>query len=232
MTAKKTNVVSMLSDNRMAIAKHHDSKMRDLEKQAVANWADQAQCALAVLDQSYWRDLGFRDWEEWLNDAAPQSASYTKANISIVRELKDDISAEQLKRIPHKTAKVLAKGIPKNMRKKPEMIAKAQRMKPEKFVRDVQKNHPELHIETLVKRQYGFSKTQDEMVEGAVQLYRVVEDKPDATREEAMEGFASQYILEHIEEWNEIKADFPTVSRGIGKGEKGKRAGSSSARKQ
>jgi len=195
---------------RSELAKHYDKKMRTLEAGTIASWSEMAQVAIVVHDNEYWRDLGFGSWDAWMHDAAPYSAKAMYRNTNLLRDLKEDVPMEDLKRIPRKSAKVM-QALPKSVRRKRETIEKAVRMKPDRFVQEIQETHPELHIETQVKREYAYSKSQSEIVDGAIELYRVVEDKPDATPEEALEAFAADYVIRHQDEYDAIRSQQDAV---------------------
>jgi hypothetical protein len=185
---------------RMELAKHHDKKMRSLEAGNIANWSTMAEVAIIVNDNEYWRDLGFGSWDAWMHDAAPHSAKAMYRNTNLLRDLKQDVPMEDLRRIPRKSAKVM-QALPKSVRRKRDTIDKATRMKPEHFVREIQTSHPDLHIENLVKREHAYSKSQSEIIDGAIALYRLVEEKPEASEEEAHEAFAVDYVMAHHDEY-------------------------------
>lgn len=178
------------------LAHAHDEEMRSLERQNISNWVCMAELAIIVRDNQEWQLLNYKSWSDWLENAAPQSRSSVYGNIRLLEELEPDISREDLKEIPHATAKVLPM-LDSRERRDKSTVHKAKKLQPKKFVEDVQERRPDLHIEKLAPRKYSFTKTQAQIIDGGVEMYRTIEGKPDATDEEALEGAISDYILQH-----------------------------------
>jgi hypothetical protein len=178
------------------LAHAHDERMRELEKQNISNWCEMAELAIIVRDNQEWELLNYKSWSDWLENAAPQSRSSVYGNIRLLGELELDISRDDLKQIPHATAKVLPM-LDTKERRNPATVHKAKNLQPKKFVQDVQERRPDLHIEKLAPRKYSFTASQAKIIDGGVEMYRAIEGKPDATDEEALEGAIADYILQH-----------------------------------
>jgi hypothetical protein len=182
----------------------HHERMQELERQNISTWTEMAEIAILVRDNNEWSELGYHSWSDWLEHAVPQSASSVHAGIRVMETLDADIPREDQRLIPSGNAKVMAM-LPEKMRRDPEIVGNAKRLKPKKFVAAIQKAHPGLHIEKLAPRKHSFTLTQSEVIDGAIAMYQVIEDKPEASAEEALEGMASQYILENQGEYERIK---------------------------
>ncbi len=197
---------------RKELADVHDLRMKELEKQNVSNWVEMAEIAVMVRDNNEAPLLGYESWADWLQFAAPQSASAVHESIRILEQIGDDVPREDVRQMPKGNAKVVT-FLPQSDRQDPEWIKKAQTLKPKKLVAEVQRKRPGLHIEDLVPRKLGFSYTQSLVIDGAVSLYQVLEGKPQATAEEALEGACAAYILQNLEEYEKISGKKLKVAR-------------------
>lgn len=177
--------------------------MKELEKQNVTNWVEMAEIAVLVRDNNEAPVLGYESWTDWLEFAAPQSAAAVHESIRILEKIGDDVPREEVRQMPKGNAKVVT-FLPTSDRKDPEFIKGAKTLKPTKFVAEVQRKRPGLHIETMIKRKLGFSLTQSHIVDGAIAMYQVIEEKAEATAEEALEGACAEYILQHMDEYEKI----------------------------
>ena len=190
-------------DLKLQLALTHDERMKELERQTLSNWVEMAEIAIVVRDNNEAPLLGYESWTDWLKFAAPQSESAVHQSIRILGQLEKDIPREELRQMPKGNAKVLPY-MDQADRRDPKWIKNAKTMKPKKFVEEIQKKRPGLHIEKMAPRKYGFSISQSEIIDGAIAMYQVIEEKPDASAEEALEGAAAQYILEHMKQYEKI----------------------------
>lgn len=190
-------------DLKLQLALTHDERMKELEKQNVSNWVEMAEIAIVVRDNQEAPLLGYESWTDWLKFAAPQSEAAVHQSIRILGQLAEDVPREELRQMPKSNAKILPY-MDKEDRRDPKWIKKAKTMKPKTFVAEIQKKRPGLHIEKLAPRKYGFSISQSEIIDGAIAMYQVIEQKPEASAEEALEGAAAQYILEHMKEYEKL----------------------------
>jgi hypothetical protein len=189
-------------DLKLQLAIAHDEQMKELEKQNISNWAAMAELAIVVRDNCEAPLLGYESWTDWLQFCAPQSASAIHQSIRIIEQL-PDIPREEIREMPKSNAKVMTH-MDAADRADPQWKKNAKTMKPEKFVKEVQKKRPGLHIEKLSPRKYGFSMSQSLMIDGAVEMYQIIEQKPEASAEEALEACASEYVLEHLDEYEKL----------------------------
>lgn len=194
--------IASAESNKLAVASLHDARVRELEKLHVATWSEMAELCIVIQDNCEWECLGFESFNAWLLDAAPKSRSAMYVAMGLVKELAGDVATADLRQIEIGSAKVLAK-LPKKMRKKPETIAAAKR-RPREFVQHVQKTAPELHIETIAPRQFAFTASQERIIQGCLELVKLLLDI--TSDEEAIEAICADFIGEHQEQFDKMKA--------------------------
>ena len=188
---------------RLELAQEHDRRIKELEADGIKLWVEMAEIAILVRDNQEAPLLGYHSWTDWLHFAAPQAESTIHQSIRIIEAIEADVSREDMKQIPKGTAKILPY-MDKADRRDPKWIKKAKTLPPKKFVEEVQRKRPGLHIEKLAPRKYGFSISQSEIVDGAIEMYQIIEQKQEASAEEAIEGWATEYILGHLKEYERI----------------------------
>jgi hypothetical protein len=198
--ADTLEALDSIEAERLVLFSLHDERVRELEKQHVASWSEMAEICLLIDGNSEWRIGGYRSFGAWLESAAPQSKAAMYAAMGLVKELRQDVSEGELRQIPLGSAKVLAK-MPRRLRKRNIENAKK---RPREFVKDVQAAHPELHIETEVPRQYAFTASQADKIDGAVELAKMLFDL--TSDEQAWESIAVEFMQSHQETWEKIKA--------------------------
>lgn len=204
--------------SKLALAALHDARVRELEKQHVACWSEMAELSLVIRDNQEWEMLvrekpvicetcgavactEFHSFNAWLLDAAPHSRSAMYMAMGLREELQD-VPKEDLREIPLGSAKVLAK-MPKKMREQPATI-KAAKKQPREFVKHVQETAPELHIETSSPRAFALTASQERIVEGALQLVRLLMDLQ--TDEQCLEALCADFLAEHKDTYEKMKS--------------------------
>jgi hypothetical protein len=199
-----------VEEKRIQLAKDHDHRMRELEANHIATWSEMASIAIAVRDGREWELLKFGSFNQWLHDAAPQSRSHIYAGIGLLEELRQDVSKQDLKRIPQTTAKVMVL-MSKRQRQSKRVLEKAKTLAPREFIADVRDSMPELHLEKFTARRFNFSKSQDKIIEAALAMANVLEvgnilaaEHREMSDEQAMEKICSDYMLSHQGEYEAI----------------------------
>lgn len=157
---------SEFGQERYNLAKAHDERMRELEKIWSNTWQEIGLLAIVVRDNNEWKVLGYSSFNAWLLDACGKSRSVVYAAMGALDELKD-IPREQLQEISHQNAHVLKK-IPKTIRANPKVIEAARDLTNKAFVRKMKQDHPELHLEEFIKREFRFTETQEIEVDKAI----------------------------------------------------------------
>lgn len=204
--------------NKLALAALHDSRVRELEKQHVACWSEMAELSLVIRDNHEWEMLSrekpvicetcgavacteFHSFNAWLADAAPHSRSAMYMAMGLREELQD-VPTKDLREIPLGSAKVLAK-VPKSRRKDRETI-KAAKKKPREFVAHIQQTQPDLHIETVAPREFKFTGSQEQVIDGAIELVRLLMGL--GSDEECLEALCADFISENQELYAKMKS--------------------------
>ena len=194
-----------VSVERRAVARERDHQVRELERQHVACWSEMAALCQLIEEMEDWKVLGFESYNRWLLDAAPQSRSAMYAARGLLKELQS-VPKEQLREIPLGSAKVLAL-VPRRSRTK-GLIAEAKKV-PREFKAHVQDKFPELHIESSSKRSFEFTRSQEKLVDDAIQMTSIVEagemtddNIPD---EEAVCIWAKEYTENNRPTYEKIK---------------------------
>jgi hypothetical protein len=172
-------------------AQAYDFRMRDLEKQIVSTWHDAGSIGLAMRNSEGWSLLGYYSFGAWLMSAAPKSRSVVYAAINALDEL-SDVPAEDLKEIAHSTVHVLKK-LPKEVRSKPEVRKAAKDLTTKEFTRKMRADHPELHLEQLIRREFRFEASQEAAIDRAIEKAKELYDLP--TDELALENICADFML-------------------------------------
>jgi len=172
-------------------AQVYDSRMRELEKQIVSTWHEAGTIGLAMRNSNGWELLGHHSFNAWLLSAAPKSRSVVYAAINALDEL-SDMPAEELKEIAHSTVHVLKK-LPKDVRSKPEVRSAAKSLTTKEFTRKMKADHPELHLENYIKREFRFEASQEAAIDKAIEHAKELYDLP--TDELALENICADWLL-------------------------------------
>lgn len=180
----------------------HDQRFRELEKQRIACWSEQAELATLIHDNEEWRDLGFSGFNDWLESAAPKARSTMYGYISLLAEL-GDVPQKDLREMEPGPARVLSK-LPKNLRSQRRIVEKA-KQGTKVFVDHIQQHHPELHIETIEPESFAFTRTQRITVDGGIALAQAMLDLN--SREAAVEAVFADYISENREAFEKLRKE-------------------------
>lgn len=189
------------SELRLELAKAHDFRFRELERQRKANWSEQAELAQTIQDNHEYRELGFEHFDAWLSDAAPSARSTMFAYMSVRKEL-SDLKVEDIREIGSGSAKVLA-GLPKKLRRQRGVLDKA-KQGTKVFVNHLQETHPELHVETIAPESFAFTKTQRITVDGCIELAMAM--LPDLhSKEAAIESVCADFLTGNQDMYEKLK---------------------------
>jgi len=103
----ETEISMTPAEERQIRARYCDARVRELEELNVKYWAELATLCIEVEDGLLWQELGFKHFEDWLNDAAPHSRSTAFSGKKAMRELSPHIPAEDIAQMPHAHAHIL-----------------------------------------------------------------------------------------------------------------------------
>ena len=186
-----------IEPERLALATERDYQVRQLERQHVACWSQMAELCRVIEEQEDWRILGYSSFNTWLLSAAPQSRSAMYAARGLLKEL-EGLETSDLREIPLGSAKVLA-SVPK--RSRTQKLIEAAKRPPSEFKANVQDKFPELHIESSSKRSFEFSRSQEKIINGAIEMANIVE-AGEWTEDEMPEAEALSLICKEYIEHN------------------------------
>jgi hypothetical protein len=190
---------------RIDLAKERDARARELNAQFRSSWVELGSLCATVKEQEDWKVLGFHSWTAWLQDAVPAAASTAFLAVQIRESLKD-MTDEELSELPIGSAKVLA-SVPKRSRTKKLMDAAKE--SPAKCKALVQDEMPELHIESTCKRRFEFTRSQERIIDEAIEKASVIESgewtEENIPEAEALTLICEDYIDRHRPTYEKIK---------------------------
>ena len=174
------------------IARAHDARMKEIERNLSAAWSEMAEIAVQVRDNEEYLLLGFSSFGSWLLDAVPRSRSTVYAAIGLLEELKD-VPMEDLRLMSVGCAHVLKK-LDKASRTRQDVLEAAKSQPPSDFAATVSETVPTSLVEPYVNPRFRFTLSQWQSIQEGIQS--MMEQDPDIkSREEAIE-----YI---VEEWKQ-----------------------------
>lgn len=175
-------------------AKAHDQRVRDLDQFVRGVWAELGYLCLLVRNGEEWRVLGHHSFDAWLLEAAPCSRASAYGGMKAFEELADDFTPAEMVEVPHGNAHVL-KLLPKAVRRDPAVRKAAREQRPKQFLAQMQKEHPELHLETKMPKKFIFTSDQWGVIEKALDEYRDESGSPEMSDADAMEGICADWML-------------------------------------
>lgn len=175
-------------------AKAHDQRVRDLDQFVRGVWAELGYLCLLVRNGEEWRVLGHHSFDAWLLAAAPCSRASAYGGMKAFEELADDFTPAEMVEVPHGNAHVL-KLLPKSVRCDPAVRKAAREQRPKQFLAKMQKEHPELHLETKMPKKFVFTNSQWDAIENAIEQFRKDEGSPETSDADAIEGICASYML-------------------------------------
>jgi len=174
-----------------------DKRARSIEAQNKATWVELAEICCSVRDNRLWQDGGFQSFGEWLKDACPTSRSLAYLAIGIREELKE-IGTSQLKKIPLGNANIL-RDTPKH-RRNGHLLEAAMMQPPREFLGTVIEHSPESHLERKHCHKFRLTQSQTKVLMDGFEMWRKLNEDPDAPAEDVLEGIIADFILSHERE--------------------------------
>jgi hypothetical protein len=173
------------------------TRLRALERAYKRGYIERGLILLEVEERELWRlvedpETGqpFTSLERWIVSCATHSRSDCFAALKAVKELRD-IPTDQLLDTPRVNVSVL-QSLSKSVRKRPEVIKAAQSMSNREFVKTLERDHPNQHIEERRTIHLNPVKGATAIIEEAIAMCMVLEDLK--TREDALEYMAAEYV--------------------------------------
>lgn len=178
-----------------AFAMAGDARVRQFDKAQKLTFIEIGYWCLLMEQKESWRVMygggKFKSFGQWITDAAPSSRATCYAALGEVKKaLEDGMELDQMNRIPRCNVKTVNR-LSTKLKKDPEILKAAETMEERAFLRKIEKEHPDQHVED--KNPYRFSpdKTQrtiiDRAIEGAMLLYSLT------SREAALEVIANDW---------------------------------------
>lgn len=179
-----------------------DGRLRALEIQWKRSFLERGLLLLEMEQRQLWRKLTdphtqepYSSLEKWICSAAPQSRSDAYAALRAVKELRD-IPRQSLEAIPRCNVAIL-QALSTAVRNEPEVLKAAKDLPEREFIRKIQKDWPEQHIEERRMLHMNPTKTASTVIERAIKLAMQVEGL--TTREQVLEMWATEYLQGHAE---------------------------------
>lgn len=183
--------------DRRALFYELDGRVRNIEQRWKATWLELSNLCIAIQDQELWREGGYDSFGQWLVGACPMCRSYAYAALG-ARKALSDVTEEDLKQIPLGNAVILQR-TPRKRRSK-DLIEQAKRQPPAEFLQTVVDKVPESHLEPLLVHKFRLSKSASKVLRSGLDMWRLLNDDPDAHVEAALEGLVADYMLTHQSE--------------------------------
>lgn len=184
--------------NFAARAEELDRRMRLLDSQYKTNFVDRGLLLEEFERDQLWKFLydpftqaNYESFNRWLQDAAPWSERDCRYALGAVKQLKD-VPADDLRQMPRVNVEVM-KSLSSSVRTQPEVIQAAKTLPEQQFIEQIQKTHPDQHVEP--RKAIRLVKSASEVVERAIRLAMAVEGIE--SRDEALEAIAVSYIQDH-----------------------------------
>lgn len=175
-----------------------DKRAREIESAWKSSWVELADLCATIRDDELWREGGYHSFGAWLQNACPTSRSMAYMALGIRSELKE-IPAEELKQIPLGNADIL-KNTPKQHRNG-KVLEAAKQQPPREFIGTVIEASPDSHLEKRNVHKFRLTTSQSEKLIATLNMWRLVNDDPEAPVEDALEGVLAEYAQSHQDEY-------------------------------
>jgi len=181
-----------------------DKRAREIESIYKVTWLELADICMTIRDNELWREGGYHSWNSWLLSACPTARSTAYAAINTLKQL-SDIPPEDLREIPPGNAHILA-GVPKKQRNG-KILKAAKSQTPQEFTATVIHEAPAGHIEQKICHKFRMTSSQSKILAAALDVWKMLNDDPNAPAEVALEGIVSDYMMSHQTEYEKKHRD-------------------------
>ena len=199
------------------VAEVLDLRMRELESFNKRSFIETGLICSTVQEKGLYTELCdkatgevFTSMNEWLGNAAPMSRSSCFHAMKCIKELKD-VSISDLSEMSRSNVSTML-FLSTEVRKNPEVIKAAKTESDKGFRKEVQRLHPDQHLEGFDRKVFNFEDSQKRVIEDVIEMvkfiYGVTSD--EAAMEVACNFFAdgicelrSEYICTNRECWQE-----------------------------
>ena len=177
-----------------------DKRAREIEASWKSTWSEMADLCTTMRDNELWRDGGYASFGAWLKAACPTSRSYAYLAMGCRDEL-TDLSTEELRQIPLGNADILRR-TPKQHRNG-KILDAAKCEPPREFIGTVIQAVPNGHLEQKMVHRFRLDISASKMLQGGLDMWRILNDDPCAHGEDALEGIVADYMLQHQDEYEQ-----------------------------
>jgi hypothetical protein len=167
-----------------------DTLMRQLEQQYKRSYVMRGVCGLEVKQRQLWKVLQFSSFEQWLQNACPQSRADVYAAMRTVEEL-TEIPRQELEEIPRMNLKVL-QSLSTAVRRDPEVLQAAKVCSEREFVARVRQTHPEQAMEQHRRLVFNPTVSAASVIEDALET--AIASGEFGNREEVLEAWAADCL--------------------------------------
>jgi hypothetical protein len=162
-----------------------DAWLREYERRN-SDWPTLAKMCHDVKVKQLWKLGGYRNWSDWVLDAAPVCCKSVFVYVGMYENLAPDFSHEELREMPPETAKKMTQV--SSARRQDPAIREAGKKKRKEFVQVVKAVAPEQHIEDDHRKTFTFSESQWAVIEQTFTEFRQDLDAPNLSDEEIVEA--------------------------------------------
>lgn len=183
---------------RIALFEELDKRAREIEEQNKSTWVELAELCATIQDNELWREGGYTSYGAWLQSACPTSRSMAYMAVGLRKELQDIPSAE-LRKIPLGNASIL-RDTPKESRNG-RLLEAAKIQPPREFLGTAIEISPDSHLEQKQCHKFRLTTSQSKVLVDGFEMWRSLNNDPEAPREDVLEGIVSDYMLSHQKEY-------------------------------
>jgi hypothetical protein len=175
-----------------------DARAREIEEISRSTWVELADLCTTMRDNELWKEGGYHSFHAWLRSSCPTARSTAYAALFNRKEL-EDIPDEDLKQIPPGNAGILV-GVPKKHRNG-KILKAAQSQTPREFTATVMQEAPEAHLEQKICHKFRMTASQSKILAAGLDMWRLLNEDPDAEAENALEAIVADYMASHQSEY-------------------------------
>jgi hypothetical protein len=195
----------MNSDKRQQAIKV-DREVRELVRQIDTTWLTVGRLCARCKSEQLYRELGFKSFGAWINDAVGWSRSRAYVAMSAAEELVPIRDAD-LSKITMQNAVILSR-VPKS--RQAGLVEAAQTQTEQKFRETVEVTVPGLHLEHSVHVEFWVPCSLAEVIERCVEKAKVLNQTDSRT--DAVEAIFAEFDIRHPDPEKEIEAECQAVT--------------------
>ena len=177
-----------------------DRGLRELERGYRRSFVARGLILREVEERKLWEKLtdaetgkAYTSFDRWIVSAAPHSRSDCFAALKAVKELRD-VPTDLLLDMPRCNVSVL-QTLSSEVRKSPKVIEAAQTLSKKDFIKEVQVEHPQQHIEGQTQRKWHFDDSALPVIDKGIEMGMFMEELE--TPEKFIEYLITDYIEQH-----------------------------------